>query len=113
MELDIRKSGETLIVAINDSRLDAAVAEEFKAKLLAHIESGEQRLVINMKNVAFVDSTGMTAIVSVLKKLVQSGGNLAVCEVGPRLEKLFQITKLDKVFNMCPSEEDALNLVAG
>ena len=111
MKLDMKRTDHTLVVALEEARLDAAVAEDFKKTMHEQIDSGVSSIVLNLKQVDFIDSTGMTAIVSVLKKISLAGGNLAVCEIGPRLANLFHLTKLDRVFNLCPTEEDALDKV--
>lgn len=67
------------------------------------------KVVIDMKNVGYIDSSGLATLVELLKKLKQKGGNLSLSQVSEKVKSLFEITKLDRLFSIYPSNEDAIN----
>lgn len=89
-------------------RLDAAAAPQFKSDLDANLPKGSQRVLLDLSNVDFVDSTGLGALVGLLKRLGGSG-RIAVVGVKPAVRRLFQLTRLEELFNLSDSEEDAMN----
>lgn len=107
MQLGEKQLGDVLVISPQEARLDAAAAGEFKAQMLGFIEQGHAKLVINLNQVNFMDSSGLTAIVTTLKSLGKRGGQLAVSNVGDSLQALFRMTRLDRVFNIYTSEQEA------
>lgn len=93
-------------------RLDAGAAPAFRQAVLQVIESGETRLVLDLAGVEFIDSSGLGALVSILKNLGARGG-LAVCNAQPAVLGLFKLTRMDKVFPIVAGREDAVARLAG
>lgn len=108
MELASKIINGVLIVEPPVSRLDASVAPEFKEKLTALLEGGYNRLILNLGRVDFIDSTGMTALVSLLKLMGTKNGEILMCNVGEGIKNLFRLTKLDRVFVIFKTEDEAL-----
>ncbi|NEX63928.1 STAS domain-containing protein [Noviherbaspirillum sp. 17J57-3] len=105
--IDISKNNEVTIIRPRIKRLDATVALAFKEAVLKVIATGEQVLVLNLDAVQFMDSSGLGAVVSVLKAL-GSRGKLAVCNANGALLSLFKLTRMDKVFTISGSMEEAM-----
>lgn len=78
-------------------RLTAANATAFRDELIALLDRGEDRLLIDMGGVEFVDSSGVGAMVGVLKR-IGNRGEIAVCALTGNVEKMFRITRMDRVF---------------
>ena len=99
----------TVVVALQQ-RLDAFSAPELRARLDQLLESGAQRFVIDLADVSFLDSAGMAALVSVLKRARQGGGDVRLVwpsEEGAR--RILHLTKFDRVFSMSESAAAALS----
>lgn len=107
MQLSDKQMGEVLVVSPLEERLDAAAAGEFKARMADLLRQGHSKVVINLEGVNFMDSSGLTAIVSTLKTIGQQGGQMAVCGVSDNLQTLFRLTRLDRVFRVFASEQEA------
>ena len=58
-----RQEGTMLVVMLTEKRLDAALAAKFKDQMKEIIESGQQFIILDLKNVDFIDSSGLGAIV--------------------------------------------------
>ena len=111
MELQQTYSGNVLIVKPLEKRIDAATATDFKEKLSEWIGSGSRRIVLNLCEVDFIDSSGLGAIVSGLKK-IGNDGNLVICTVRESVMSLFRLTRMNRVFDIFASEEEAIGALS-
>ena len=100
-----------LIVKPLEKRIDAATATDFKEKLSEWIGSGSRRIVLNLCEVDFIDSSGLGAIVSGLKK-IGNDGNLVICTVRESVMSLFRLTRMNRVFDIFASEEEAIGALS-
>ncbi len=111
MKLEERHEGNILVASVLDKRLDAQAVDDFKGKMSSHIENGESLIVLNLSNVEFIDSSGLGAIVSVLKML-KDRGSLVICGAGDSISRMFKLTRMNKVFSMFESEKEAIYSVS-
>ena len=72
-----------------------------------------RRVLVNFGKVDALASIVLAKLMMVNKKLQNAGGSLAVCNVSPRVREVFEITRLNEFFEFHPSEEDALQVLAG
>ncbi len=86
--------------------IDVATAPKFKEKVVEAIDAGHTRLVIDIQNVAFLDSTGLGVLVGALKRVRAQAGSLDIICTSDRLMRIFKITGLDKVFGLHASIDD-------
>lgn len=107
MELTAREAGGVLVLEPLETRLDAHVAGEFRGQLLQHIDGGRRHVVLNLQRVSFVDSAGLSAMVSGVKRLGTAGA-LRVCGAQPPVRSMFELTRLHRVVAMLDTEEEAL-----
>ena len=90
-------SGGVCRVALEMTRLDAAVADNVKADLKEAIEGGARRLEIDFSNIQFMDSSGLGALVGALK-LMGSGGQIEIVTPNATVMKVLKLTRMNKVF---------------
>ena len=107
MEITQKKSDQALVVTPHVNKIDASVAVEFKRKLMELVEQGEDRLVLNLEEVDFIDSSGLGALVSVLK-YTGPDGVIKLFAVKDGVRSIFELTRLDRVFDIHISEEGAV-----
>ena len=69
-------------------------------------------LVVNLKKVSYIDSSGLATFVEALQKVKRYNGRLVLVELGPAVRSVFEIAKLDSVFSLAASEEEALQMFA-
>ncbi|OPY14600.1 MAG: Anti-sigma-B factor antagonist [Syntrophus sp. PtaU1.Bin005] len=111
MQLHQNKMGDVLIVRPLERRIDAATATEFKEKMSEWIGAGNRRIVLNLSEVDFIDSSGLGAIVSSLKK-IGNDGDLVICSVRETVMSLFRLTRMNRVFDILSSEEEAIGALS-
>jgi len=117
LQTNIQKN-DVMVVQIKGKRLDAEAAVAFKQDMMAWIASFAQmkgnrpesgpRIVLNLESVTFIDSSGIGALVSILKGIGR-GGDMVLCCVQETLMSSFRLTRMDRVFRFFPSETEAMN----
>jgi anti-sigma B factor antagonist len=107
MKIRHRMEGNTLVVKILAARLDAASAPEVKRRIGDWIRSGHRRLVLDVSDVEFIDSSGLHTLVFALKQL-GSYQDLAIS--GPRdaVVNMFKLTRLYQIFHIFSDSEKAI-----
>ncbi|ESR27170.1 Anti-sigma F factor antagonist (spoIIAA-2) [Lutibaculum baratangense AMV1] len=101
-----------LVARVEEKRVDAARAPDFKTELTRLIEDGHQQVVLDLSKVEFVDSSGLGAIVATLKR-IGPRGSLAVAGATGAVERLFKLTRMDKVFPLHEDVDAAVRRMAG
>ena len=104
--------GDVQIVTVTGDRIDAAIAIQFKEQMRAETEGGPTRVILDLSQVDFIDSSGLGAIVAAMKQL-ESGRRMDLANLTPMVEKVFRLTRMDTVFHLFPSLEDAIVAKAG
>jgi len=112
MQIEGKKIGDLLVVTPLEKRLDASSAVDFKGKIVDWINAGNNRIVLDLSQVDFVDSSGLGVIVSCLKTLGGSG-DLMICGIKETVMSLFQLTRMNRVFQIFPSQAEALKASSG
>jgi len=111
MDLVAEDRGSDLVVRVEESRLDAAIAIRFKDEMRERLAAGHARVVLDLSRVEFLDSSGLGAVVAVLKE-VGPGQTFALAGLTGNVEKVFRLTRMDSVFNIYPDVESAFGDLA-
>ncbi|AZQ65882.1 anti-sigma factor antagonist [Silicimonas algicola] len=107
MHMTATEIGPALVVAVGDRRIDAAVAVRFKDKMLELTKHPADRVILDLGNVDFLDSSGLGAVVGSMKQLGRTR-HLDLAAMTPTVEKVFRITRMDRVFRIFPTVDAAL-----
>jgi anti-sigma B factor antagonist len=107
MKLDVDRQNSVIILRPHLKRIDASVATEFKSKLLELVDKGDEKIVINLSEVDFIDSSGLGVLVLVLRKLGPDG-KIRLCKVNDSVRSIFELTRLNEVFNIHKTVEGAV-----
>jgi anti-sigma B factor antagonist len=75
-------------------------ASEFREKINTLISQGEKHFVLDFSNCTFVDSTGLGILVGIYKKCTELNGSLKLRSINSQVIKIFNLTRLDKVFQI-------------
>lgn len=109
MHIEDRQEGNVLIVRPREQALDAYAAPGFRDRMAELIQQGHRAIVLNLSDVNFLDSTGLGAIVSSLKRL-EGRGVMVICGAGEMVTDVFRLTRMDRVFPLVASTDEALAL---
>jgi anti-sigma B factor antagonist len=88
-------------------RFDAHEVEPVNAWLIEQTKSGSVKIIINLEGVNFIDSTALSTLVRGLKLCREKSGDLHVCSLQQPVRVIFELTRLDKAFDIFPNEEEA------
>ena len=108
MEINYRTEKSNVLVVDVEGDLDARVAADLKEGLNGKIDEGSSWLLINLTEVPYMDSAGLGVLVSGLKNTNRKSGDLRVYGLQPDVKNIFELTRLNKVFQIFDNEETAL-----
>lgn len=91
--------------------LDGTKAGHFRQEISSLMASNVDIVLIDFQDVTFMDSSGLGALVLALKTVRAAGGKLFICSVNDQIKMLFELTSMDRVFEIFPSREDFENAV--
>ncbi len=107
MDFETQNVDNILLVKPLEKRIDASTSTAFKAGITDFILKGDKFLLLNFDKVEFVDSSGLGSLISILKTLASTKGNMALCRVNSSIFNLFSVTRMDKIFFIAKSESEA------
>ena len=91
-------------IKIKEANLD--VSDQFKTEMLELIDKGNTRLMVSFSEVAYVDSSFLGALVSVLKYAMSKDGDVSVVDLNKDINNLFSLIRMNKVFKVYNTEPD-------
>ena len=92
---------KTLLVQFTTTELDHHVANYMRKNI--------KNIIFDFHNIKFMDSSGIGVIIGRYKKIANVHGNVSVINMNPRVEKVFNLSGMGKIINVCKSYEDAIN----
>ena len=99
-------SNITVIAVPN--KLNIAITSDFRSQLYNGLKAGDKNFIIDFSKCEFIDSAGLGVLVSVYKKAMEQGGSVKLANLNSiKVLKIFQLTRLEKVFEIYPSVEEA------
>ncbi len=99
---------DTGIILIHlEGRLDAITKDLVKETFQDFLTKNDVKLVIDLEQVPFIDSSGLAALVSGLRTSRENGGNIALSGIQPQAQTVFRLTMLDRVFSVHPTYQQA------
>ena len=107
MDVKIRHTENTIILEPAGS-LDWSTTDQMRQSLINEIAKQPAMLIVNMRDVYFMDSCGLAALVLGLKRARENRCNLCLCGLQSPVRMIFELTRFDKVFEIFVSEEDAV-----
>ncbi len=107
MSFETSKQDGIVLVDV-DGQLIVGNRQELKQKVMDELEAGERKFLIDFANTGYIDSSGLGVLVSLSKKIREQDGELRLASLNEDLRTLFELTKLDTLFNIAESRQEAL-----
>jgi anti-sigma B factor antagonist len=107
MNFETEVYGEKLAVRLVEDRLDAGLAVRFKEALKTLVDDGADHMILDLSNVAFMDSSGLGALVGHMKYM-GAERQFEISGLTPNVEKVFKLTRMDSVFKIHTNLEEAV-----
>ncbi|MEB3358805.1 MAG: STAS domain-containing protein [Synechococcales bacterium] len=102
------EDGRVVTVLRPAGRLDILTAWQFRLKLQESISPSHPHVVVNLGQVNFIDSSGLTSLVAGMRDADKVNGSFRICDVHPEAKLVFEVTMMDSVFEIFDSEDEAL-----
>jgi anti-sigma B factor antagonist len=112
MKIRQREIGDVVVLDVNGKIMGGPDSEEFQATIDALVESGKRKVLVNLENVSWINSTGLGILIAGFSSLQKSGGKLKLVNVSQRIESLLAVTKLSTIFESFRQEDDAIRSFA-
>ena len=108
--LEVEQIGDVTVVNFIDRKiLDEQNIQIIGEQLFSLVdEEGCRKLLLNFGNVEFLSSAALGKLITLNKKIQAAKGRLILCNIDPQIHEVFEITKLDKYFNIQKEEQTAL-----
>lgn len=107
MSFSQTRTDDCLVVDVS-GQLVVGNRQEFKQAILDEVEQGARLVVIDFTRSAYIDSSGLGALVSLGKRIRDVGGDLRLVGLNDDLRSLFELTRLDALFPVFASRADAM-----
>ena len=107
MEIQVEEHGEVRGLACL-GRMDAQVSGLLKDRIQELLDKGTTQLVVDMEGLEFLDSSGLGALVSCLRRIKEKKGEMKLAGLRPDVHAIFEITRVSRLFHICETVPDAL-----
>jgi anti-sigma B factor antagonist len=109
--LEVKERGDVTVVSFLDKKiLDESNIESIGRELLALLEERPQiKLLLDFENVQYLSSAALGKLITLNKRVAEGNGKLVLCSIRPQIYEVFQITKLNKIFDIAEDEATALS----
>lgn len=107
MKITIKDEAEVSIVNL-EGRLDLMTGANLKEEIRQVCDKGAKRIHLNLQKIEFINSSGLGALVSVMKQVRLKKGRLTLSNLAPYVREIFDITQLSNVFEIHETEKEAL-----
>ena len=103
----LERVGDVAVVSIPGDSLDASNSRQFKAFAASNM-IGEKKVVIDLSQLRFVDSSGLGVLLSCFRQVKSSGGSLKLCGMSKPVRSLFELVRMHRIFDIHEAKEQAL-----
>jgi anti-sigma B factor antagonist len=108
MNLKTEQNGAVTMIMVREERLDAHNSDELKIEMNRLFESGTKDLIVDLKEVRFIDSSGLGVLVSGFKNASTRQGSIKLCGLQSQIKSMFELTRLHRVFDIYQTVDEAL-----
>lgn len=111
MKIAGRQIGASIVVEVLERRLGADKAVGLKEAVARYLDGRAAPIILDLSMVEFIDSTGLGAILSILKRMPK-GCELVVCGATDSVTTMFRLTRLDRIFTMRKNVDEAVSTLS-
>jgi len=108
MQFDIKKNGTATVFKLKERRLDASISPELKGEFLILCDGKTSNLILDLSDVEFCDSSGLSALLIAERKMREHGGVVKLAGLQKKVMSLVKISHLDRAFSIYDTVTKAL-----
>jgi anti-anti-sigma factor len=110
MNFSVEEVGQNKLIRFSNEKLDAIISPELKSQFLILSKSGSNNFILDLSNVRYCDSSGLSALLVGNRLAKENDGKLIIFGLKPAVEKIISISQLDTILNIAANEENALKI---
>jgi len=107
MEISTQEQKHVSVMSVS-GRVDSATAPDLESSLKKLVESDKTQIVLDLKDVEYMSSAGLRAMVSTLKAVKRVNGDLRLANPSPRVEEVLRLAGLTSIFSIHPTQDEAV-----
>ncbi len=107
--LTIKKSDNRIIVNITEKRIYLGITDIFREEIISVVENTFDEMIINLENVAVMNSAGLGVLIMARDKIKKNDGRIKLSNLQPLMQDIFSRMRLDTLFEIYATEEEAYN----
>ena len=107
MQITQSKLNDFLLVAL-EGEVDLNSSPQLRKVFNDIIDKGAQKIIVNFAKVSYIDSSGLATLIEMMQRMKQGEGRMYLVQMSDKIKSLFEITKLDKLFAIYRTQEEAL-----
>lgn len=111
MKIQIRNDADNIELVGLEGDLDFDSSPKLKQEFSKLIEKGAAKILINLRKVSYIDSSGLATFIELFQKLKRHQGKLVLFNLSDAVRNVFEIAKLDSIFHLAKSEQEAHSLI--
>lgn len=111
MKYTIDKKEKYTLLSLHEEKLDSSIAPNLKSEMVTLHAEGARNLILDLGEVKYTDSSGLSALLVGNRILQEDGGIFVLTRLSEHTLKLIKISQLDSVLNILPSIEEAIDAV--
>jgi anti-sigma B factor antagonist len=111
MEFRIEKFENYTLIQVMEEKLDTHIAPNLKSELVLVSGNGEKNIILDLANVRYCDSSGLSAILVANRLCKNSNGTFVLTGLNEAVERLITISQLDTVLNITTTVEEGIKLI--
>ena len=108
MEIPVENLNGVAVAAVPVDELDASNSSEFKRDIAPVLQS-QNKLVLDLGQLRFVDSSGLGAMLSCLRQVSAKGGDLKLCGMSKQVRATFELVRMHRIFDISGTKEEAVH----
>lgn len=107
MNFRVSQQNDVTVISVT-GQLIVGNRQELKDDVIKLLESGSRKFLLDFEDTAYIDSSGLGVLVSLSKKIREKGGEMRLAGLNEDLRTLFELTKLDTLFYIADTRDEAL-----
>lgn len=109
MEIDEKKYGDVLVLSLSGELMGGQETKGFQDRIYRAIEEDDSKIVVDMNNLKWMNSSGLGIIMACLTTLRGGDGDLRLANISDRVKRPIEVTKLDRVIKLYSTVDEAVN----
>ncbi|MEO7212358.1 STAS domain-containing protein [Mucilaginibacter sp.] len=111
MKYTVDKHEKYILIKLNESKLNSLITPQLKSELILINTEGQRNIVLDLSQVKFADSSGLSSLLVGHRLCKNAGGSFILTGLNDAVARLVTISQLDNVLSIVPSSEEAIDLV--